>query len=377
MRPELVLGIESSCDETSAAVLRGDDTLLGHVIHSQDAHELWGGVVPEIAARAHLDALDRVVEGALEEAGVALREIGLIGVTAGPGLVGPLLVGVSWARAAAFGVGCPVVGVHHMEAHLFAPALEDQEAHPPFVALLVSGGHTLLLHVPAWGHYERLGETRDDAAGEAFDKVARLLDLPYPGGPQVERLAAEGDASSFPLPRPMLRRDQAPGDPDYLDFSFSGLKTAVAGVAADPVAMDRPKARADLAAAFQRAAVDVLVAKTLRAVELTGCPRVLLGGGVSANRGLRETMERRLLRRFGSGGRLFRASPRLSADNGAMVARAARFRFDHDGPAPDDLTANPALPFPGLVPPGVHPQADAPDGAETPGSVSRPTGVEG
>jgi N6-L-threonylcarbamoyladenine synthase len=349
--PALVLGIESSCDETSAAVLRGGEELLGHVIHSQDAHQVWGGVVPEIAARAHLDALDRVVLGALAQAGVGLEAVELVGVTAGPGLVGPLLVGVSWARAAAFALGCPVVGVHHMEAHLFAPVLEDPEAHPPFVALLVSGGHTLLLHVPAWGEYHLLGQTRDDAAGEAYDKVARLLDLPYPGGPHVERLAAEGDPARIRLPRPMLRKDQKPRDPDYLDVSFSGLKTAVAGAVAEAEGSPGGPSRADLAAAFQEAAVEVLVAKTLRAVALTGCPRVLLGGGVSANRGLRETMRRRLVRRFGSEARLFHASPRLSADNGAMVARAAHFRFTRDGAAPDDLTADPSLPFPGLVTP--------------------------
>jgi N6-L-threonylcarbamoyladenine synthase len=344
----LVLGLETSCDETSAAVLRGDDELLGHVILSQDVHRVWGGVVPELAARAHLAVIDEVVSAALSEAEVALSDVDAIGVTAGPGLVGALLVGVSWARGAAWGLGCPVVGVHHMEAHLFAPSLEDPEAQPPFVALLVSGGHTLLLFVEVWGRYRLLGETRDDAAGEAFDKVARLMGLPYPGGPQVEALAATGDARRLRLPRPMLRNDQAPVDPDYYDFSFSGLKTAVA-VAAHDEARPEGEPDADLAAAFQEAAVDVLVSKTLRAVEATGCRRVLVGGGVAANRSLRQEMARRL----GPEGRLFAASPRLSADNGAMVARAARFRLARGEVAGPDLTADPALPFPGLLRPGL------------------------
>ncbi|HUH12465.1 MAG TPA: tRNA (adenosine(37)-N6)-threonylcarbamoyltransferase complex transferase subunit TsaD, partial [Longimicrobiales bacterium] len=189
----LVLGIETSCDETSVALLRGERELLGHVILSQDVHELYGGVVPELASRAHLRVMDEVVDGALDEAGVALEDVDLFAVTAGPGLIGALLVGVTWAKAAAWALERPVVGVHHMEAHLFAAGLDDAEAAPPFVALLVSGGHTLLLWVPEWGCYELLGETRDDAAGEAFDKVAKMLGLGYPGGPVIERAAARGD----------------------------------------------------------------------------------------------------------------------------------------------------------------------------------------
>lgn len=349
MSDTLVLGIESSCDETSAAVLRGDRELLGHVILSQDAHEVWGGVVPEIAARAHLSVLDRVVEQALREAGIELGDVDAVGVTTGPGLIGALLVGVSWAKAAAFALDRPLVGVHHMEAHLFAPGIEDAEAEPPFVALLVSGGHTLLLHVERWGSYRLLGETRDDAAGEAYDKVARLLGLPYPGGPHVERLAARtagGDRGGLRLPRPMLRRDQRPGDPDFYDFSFSGLKTAVAAAREEAPG---DEGAALVAAAFQDAAVDVLVSKTLRAVEETGCPRVLLGGGVASNRGLREEAGRRLRRVAGREARLFFASPRLSSDNGAMVARAARFHLLRGAVAPPDLAAHAALPFPGLV----------------------------
>lgn len=342
----VVLGIETSCDETSAALLRGDREILGHVILSQDVHRLYGGVVPELAARAHLAVLDDVVRGVLDEAGIESDAIDAVGVTAGPGLIGALLVGVAWAKALAFGLGKPLVAVHHMEAHLFAPSLEDPDAEPPFVALLVSGGHTLLLHAEEWGRYRLLGATRDDAVGEAYDKVAKILGLPYPGGPHVERLAAEGDPSRHPLPRPMLRRDQRPGDPDYYDFSFSGLKTAVAVRAAALDAEDRLEdERPHLAAAFQSAVVDTVVEKTLRAVRTTGCDRVLLGGGVSANRGLRKAMRTRL----DTAARVFHSTPRLAQDNGAMIARAARFRLERGDTASLDLTADAALAFPGLV----------------------------
>ena len=356
----LVLGLETSCDETSAAVLSGDLRLLGHVILSQDVHEVYGGVVPELAARAHLQKVDVVVDQALEQAGVTLRDIDVVGVTAGPGLIGALLVGVCWAKAAAYGLGRPWVAVHHMEAHLFSPSLEDAEAEPPFVALLVSGGHTLLLHATAWGEYRLLGETRDDAAGEAFDKVAKLLGLKYPGGPEIERFAAAGDAARHRLPRPMLARNQRPEEKDYCDFSFSGLKTAVVelvrSLEADGVLEQE---RAHVAAAFQAAAVDVLATKTLRAVEQTGCEKVLLGGGVSANRALRDTIAARL----GSRGRLFYSSPRLALDNGAMVARAARFHFDRGEVSAPDGSASAALPFPGMLDPLALDSGTMPKGA--------------
>jgi N6-L-threonylcarbamoyladenine synthase len=347
----LVLGLETSCDETSVAVLAGDDTILGHVILSQDVHEVYGGVVPELAARAHLQKVDAVVDEALRRAGVQLTDLDVVGVTAGPGLIGALLVGVCWAKAAAYGLGRPLVPVHHMEAHLFAPSLEDREAVPPFVALLVSGGHTLLLHAQAWGQYRLLGQTRDDAAGEAFDKVAKLLSLPYPGGPSIQRVAEAGDAGRHTLPRPMLRRNQPPGSEDFYDFSFSGLKTAVVELArgvekrsgSGGLELETPH----IAAAFQAAAVDVLVAKTLRAVEQTGCSRVVLGGGVSANALLRSEMARRL-HGVDPAGRVFFASPRLSLDNGAMVARAARFRFERGEVAGLDASASASLPFPGM-----------------------------
>lgn len=345
MSAPLVLAVESSCDETSAAVLR-DGELAGHVILSQDVHALYGGVVPEIASRAHLQAVDDVVDGALRQAGVELTHVEVFAATAGPGLIGALLVGLAWVKAAAWSLGRPMVGVHHMEAHLFATALEHADAQPPFVGLLVSGGHTMLLWVPAWGRYELLGETRDDAAGEAFDKVAKILGLGYPGGPEIQRAAAHGDGAAHAFPRPMLTRDPDLTDPAAFAFSFSGLKTAVLTRVRDLEAAGRlAEERANLAASFQAAAVDVLVGKTLQAVALTGCQRVVLGGGVAASRALREALAERL----GSDGQLFHPSPRLATDNAAMIARAALFRFGLGEVAPLDLTARADLPFPGLT----------------------------
>lgn len=346
MNTPLVLGIETSCDETSAAVLRGERELLGHVILSQDVHAVYGGVVPELAARAHMRALNDVVARALAEARVSLRELDAVGVTAGPGLIGALLVGVSWAKAAAYALGKPLVPVHHMEAHLFAPNLEDSEAQPPFVALLVSGGHTLLVWAPAWGEYHVLGATRDDAAGEAFDKVAKRLGLPYPGGPPLERLAREGDPRRHRFPRPMLHGGQARDDPGYYDFSFSGLKTAVVTRVVElEGAGTFEEECAHVAAGFHEAIIEVLVAKTMRAVEATRCSRVLVGGGVAANRGLREELARRL----GPQGRLFHSKPRLAVDNGAMVARAAVFHLGRGEVAAADVSACADLPFPGAA----------------------------
>ena len=345
----LVLGLETSCDETAAAILDGDNRILGHVILSQDVHEVYGGVVPELAARAHLQKVDSVVNEALERAGVELEDVDVFGVTTGPGLIGALLVGVCWTKAVAWAFDRPWVAVHHMEGHLFGPVLEDPQAEPPFIALLVSGGHTLLLYVTAWGEYELLGKTRDDAAGEAFDKVAKLLGLPYPGGPAVQRIAEDGDPGRHRLPRPMLRRNQTVEDPAFYDFSFSGLKTAVIDLTTklgDSLSDQAPH----VAAAFQDAAVDVLVSKTLRAMRETGCGRVILGGGVSANVHLRQEMGRRIKELDAETGprSLHCASLRLSLDNGAMIARAARFRFEKGERAPLDQNAWASLDFPGL-----------------------------
>ncbi|MDT8436733.1 MAG: tRNA (adenosine(37)-N6)-threonylcarbamoyltransferase complex transferase subunit TsaD [Gemmatimonadota bacterium] len=342
-----VLGIETSCDETSAAVVV-DGRILGHVVLSQDAHRAFGGVVPEIAARAHLRQLDGVVRAALREADLPADRLAAVGATAGPGLVGALLTGLNWAKAYAYGLGRPCIGVHHMEAHLFANALHDPEARPPFVALLVSGGHTLLLYAPEWGRYELLGETRDDAAGEAFDKVARRLGFGFPGGPEIERQARQGVAGRFRLPRPMLAGKDGPADPAWFDFSFSGLKTATALLAAElerqgPGALE--EARADLAAEFQAAVIETLAEKTRRAVAHTGCARVLIGGGVACNGALRD----RLTAVLPAGGRLFAPPPRLAGDNAAMVAHVAAWRLARGESSPLELNADPSLPFPGLV----------------------------
>ena len=340
-----ILGIETSCDETSAAVLAGDGdvaTLESLVILSQDVHRIFGGVVPEIASRHHLTAIVPVVRQALADAKVELEGVDAVAVTNAPGLVGALLVGVSFAKALAHGRGIPCVGVHHMEGHLFATALEHRDAVPPFTALLVSGGHTLLVDVEAWGRYRLLGRTRDDAAGEAFDKVAKLLGLPYPGGPHVERLAREGEPGRFRFARPMLRRNQQPGDDDYYDVSFSGLKTAVLHAVRGGTADDAPH----IARGFHDALVDTLVEKTARAVERFGRTRVVLGGGVAGNRTLAGAMRDRMRR---AGAEVYAPSPRLATDNAAMIARAGLFHLERGERAPLDLNAFASLPLPGLV----------------------------
>jgi N6-L-threonylcarbamoyladenine synthase len=344
-----VLGIETSCDETSAAVVSGGE-VIGHVILSQDAHERFGGVVPEIAARAHLRQLDSVVDAALREADLTAERLAGVGVTAGPGLIGALLVGLNWAKGFAWARDLPLLGVHHMEAHLFANSLESPEAQPPFVALLVSGGHTMLLHAERWGSYQLLGQTRDDAAGEAFDKVARRLGLGYPGGPEIERVGRRGEPGRFRLPRPMLSGRDGPEDPSYFDFSFSGLKTATALLAAELEEGDgslRAEELPHLAAEFQQAVVDTLVGKVMRAVEWSGCDRVLLGGGVARNGVLRARLAEALA---AGGGSLFAPSPRLAADNAAMVARLAEHRLSLGERSPLDLNADPSFTFPGLRP---------------------------
>ena len=340
-----ILGIETSCDETSASVLRGegnDVVLESLIILSQDVHRIFGGVVPEIASRQHLTAIVPVVQRALADAGVTLNAVDAVAVTHAPGLVGALLVGVSFAKALAFGRGLPCVGVHHMEGHLFATALEHPGAVPPFTALLVSGGHTLLLDVEAWGRYRLLGRTRDDAAGEAFDKVAKLIGLPYPGGPHVERLAATGDPSRFRFARPMLRRNQLPADSDYYDVSFSGLKTAVLHA----VRAGSPEDHPHIARGFHDALVETLVEKTARAVEQFGRERVVLGGGVAGNRTLAAAMQSRV-RRLGA--TVFAPSARLATDNAAMIARAGLYHLEQGERSPLDLNAFASLSIPGLV----------------------------
>jgi N6-L-threonylcarbamoyladenine synthase len=343
-----ILGIETSCDETSAAVLSGvgeEVTLESLVILSQDVHRVFGGVVPEIASRQHLVTLQPVIDRALADAGTTLGGIDAIAVTHAPGLVGALLVGVAAAKGLAIARGLPLVGVHHMEGHLFATSLEHVEAVPPFTALLVSGGHTLLLDVPTWGAYLQLGATRDDAAGEAFDKAAKLLGLPYPGGRHIEALALQGDPAQFRFARPMLRRDQRVGDDDYYDVSFSGLKTAVLNAVRG--ADDTPALRADIARGFQDALIETLAAKVARAVRAHHRSRVVLGGGVACNRALVAAIERAV----GADVRVFAPTPRIATDNAAMIARAGLWRFERGERASLDLACHAGLPIPGLVVP--------------------------
>jgi len=330
---EVVLGIETSCDETSAAVLvKGELASLS--ILSQDVHQIFGGVVPELASRAHLAALPAVVDRALAEAGLNLSAVDAVAVTAGPGLAGALLVGVVYAKALAYAADRALIGVHHMEGHLFAPLVEDPALAPPFVALLVSGGHTLLLDVSAWGRYKLLGQTRDDAAGEAFDKVASLLGLGYPGGPAIEKLAREGDPTRFAFPRPMIA--------EGFEFSFSGLKTAV--LHAVRASDDLERDRAHLARGFQDAVLDVLVTKLARAVKATGYRTAVLGGGVACSRALTAAAAERLA----GVARVAVASPRLNADNAAMIARAGWYRLGLGERSDWTLDARADLPLPGL-----------------------------
>ncbi|MBI1809719.1 MAG: tRNA (adenosine(37)-N6)-threonylcarbamoyltransferase complex transferase subunit TsaD [Gemmatimonadetes bacterium] len=351
-----VLGIESSCDETSAAIVSGtgDDAALESLtILSQDVHAIFGGVVPEIASRAHLTAIAPVVRHALEQAGRGWADIDAVAVTHAPGLVGALLVGVSFAKSLAAARGLPVLGVHHLEGHLFATALDDRAAVPPFTALLVSGGHTMLLDVPAWGEYRLLGATRDDAAGEAFDKVAKLLGLPYPGGRHIETLAREGTPGRVRFARPMLNGGQRPGDDDYYDVSFSGLKTAVLHAVRDAEARGARDADAPhIARGFQDALIETLAAKTVRAAEAFGRTRIVLGGGVACNRALAAEIARRAAESLGAAA-VHAPSPRLATDNAAMIARAGLFRLERGERSGYDLNAYAALPIPGLVAPGA------------------------
>ena len=343
----LILGIETSCDETSAAVLEGSGdsvTQKSLIILSQDVHRVFGGVVPEIASRAHLTSIVPVVEIALSEAKIGLPDLDAIAVTYAPGLVGALLVGVSYAKGLAYTLDVPLVGVHHMEGHLFAIALENRDAVPPFTALLVSGGHTLLIDVEAWGKYRLLGATRDDAAGEAFDKVAKMLGLPYPGGRYVEQLAANGKAGRFRFGRGMLRKNALQTDDDYYAFSFSGLKTAVLNaVKASP---DIEADKADIARAFQDSLIESLTEKTARAAAAFGRERVVLGGGVACNKTLVSAMTARMAP---DGISVFAPTPRLSTDNAAMIARAGLFHFEQGERSSLDLGAYASRPIPGLV----------------------------
>ena len=315
-----ILGIETSCDETGVAVydtaLAGPAGLLAHGLYSQIAlHAQYGGVVPELASRDHVRKLLPLVRQTLDEAGLGVADLDGVAYTAGPGLVGALLVGAGVARALAWALELPAIGVHHMEGHLLAPLMEDNPPEPPFVALLVSGGHTQLVAVDAIGRYRLLGETLDDAAGEAFDKTAKLMGLPYPGGPQLAKLAMIGTPGKFRFARPMTNR---PG----LDFSFSGLKTQVLLAWRDSDQSDQT--RADIARGFEDAVVDTLAIKCQRALDAAGCKVLVVAGGVGANRQLRAKLHEMAEH---NGGRVCFPRPELCTDNGAMIAFAGALRL--------------------------------------------------
>lgn len=321
LRPMLVLGVESSCDETGVAVVdasgRDIPRLLAQALHSQiDLHQAYGGVVPELASRDHVRRALPLLEQTLEQAGLSVNQLDAVAYTRGPGLAGALLVGAGLACALAAALGRPALGIHHLEGHLLSPFLGDDPPQFPFLALLVSGGHTQLMQVRTVAQYELLGETIDDAAGEAFDKSAKLLGLPYPGGPHLARLALEGDEQAFKLPRPLLHSGDS-------DFSFAGLKTAVL-TQAQRLGDQLPMRRADLAASTQAAIVDVLVAKSLAALDQTGLQRLVVAGGVGANSRLREQLERACAPR---GVRVHYPQLSLCTDNGAMIALAAGMRI--------------------------------------------------
>ncbi|MEM6774759.1 MAG: tRNA (adenosine(37)-N6)-threonylcarbamoyltransferase complex transferase subunit TsaD [Pseudomonadota bacterium] len=316
----IVLGLETSCDETGVALYDTGRGLLAHVLHSQVAvHAEYGGVVPELASRDHIRRSLPLVGQALEDAGIVAGDVDAVAYTAGPGLVGALMVGATLARALAMGWGIPALGVHHMEGHLLAPMLEEDAPEYPFVALLVSGGHTQLVRVDGIGRYHLLGESLDDAAGEAFDKTAKMLGLPYPGGPHVAALAESGDPGRFDFPRPMVNR---PG----LDFSFSGLKTHTLTVIRDQDARGEldEQTRADIARAFEEAVVSTLLIKCRRALEQEGLTRLVMAGGVSANRNLRRQLADALVKQ---GSRVYYPAPQFCTDNGAMSAFAGAQRL--------------------------------------------------
>lgn len=327
----LVLGIESSCDETSVAVIRDGNEVLANIILSQKEHTKFGGVVPEVASRTHLKTIVPIYEEALEKADVSLTDIDLIAATMGPGLVGPLLVGLTFAKGLAYASSIPFVGVNHMEGHLSANYLTHQNIDEHHLSLIVSGGHTMLLEVKSFGEYKMLGNTKDDAAGEAYDKVAKIMGLGYPGGAALDKLAQEGDSSYKKFPRAMMREQ------GYM-FSYSGLKTAVSLHIKSLSDEDFKKNIANIAASFQEAAIEVLVEKTLRAAKEKHINHVTIAGGVAANSRIRSMFSERIR----GNQKLFYPPISLCTDNAAMIAAAGYYRFKKDGPS--ELITN-AVPY--------------------------------
>lgn len=330
----LILAIETSCDETAASVVKNGREVLSNVIYTQIAlHTKYGGVVPEIASRKHIEKINQVIESALEEAGVTLRDITAIAVTYGPGLVGALLVGVSEAKAISFATGIPLIGVHHISGHISANYIEYPELEPPFVCLVASGGHSHLVVVRDYGEYEIIGRTRDDAAGEAFDKVARAIGLGYPGGPKIDKLSKEGNPDAIPFPRAKV------GENEY-DFSFSGLKSAVLNYLNSCQMKGEEINQADVAASFQKAVIDVLVEHSLHAVKEFGFDRFAIAGGVASNTSLRAAFEEECVKR---GITFYHPSPVYCTDNAAMIGVAGYYEYVRGVRHEYDLNAVPNL----------------------------------
>ena len=313
-----ILAIESSCDETAAAVVRNGREVLSNVIYSQiDLHTLYGGVVHEIASRKHIDKINQVVEKAIADSGMELKDMDAIAVTYGPGLVGPLLVGVSFAKALAYGANLPIIGVHHIEGHICANYIANKELEPPFMCLIVSGGHTHLVKVADYGKYEILGKTEDDAAGEAFDKVARAIGLGYPGGPKIDKVSKSGNPEAIKFPRAKV------GGSEY-DFSFSGLKSAVLNYLNTASMNNETIVTEDVAASFQQAVIDVRVGHSMEALSQYGFKKFAIAGGVASNSGLREAFEKACAERQIE---FFLPPPILCTDNAAMIGSAAYFEY--------------------------------------------------
>lgn len=330
----LILAIESSCDETAAAVVKNGREVLSNIIFSQiDLHTVYGGVVPEIASRKHIEKINQVIEEALQKAQVGLQDLDAIAVTYGPGLVGALLVGVSAAKAISFATGIPLVGVHHIEGHISANYIENKELEPPFVCLVVSGGHSHLVKVLDYGVYEILGRTRDDAAGEAFDKVARAIGLGYPGGPKIDKVSREGNPEAISFPRAKV------GDAIY-DFSFSGLKSAVLNYLNSCEMKGISINQADVAASFQKAVVDVLVEHSMEAVKQCGMKKFAIAGGVASNTHLRSALEQACK---DAGVEFYHPSPILCTDNAAMIGTAGYYEYCKGVRSGYDLNAVPNL----------------------------------
>lgn len=332
----ITMGIESSCDETAIAIVADGRTVLSNIISSQIAvHKVFGGVVPEIASRHHLTNINSVYQQALDEAGITIDDVDLIGVTCGPGLVGALLIGLAHAKAVAFATGKPLVGVHHIQGHISANYVQSPDLEPPFMALVVSGGHTHIVDVKGYNSFEVLGRTRDDAVGEAFDKVARVLGLGYPGGPLIDKLAKEGDPNAIDFPRVFLEKDS-------LDFSFSGIKTGVLNYINGQRQKNLEINNADVAASFQQAVMDVIVTKTVRAAKQRKQKRIVVAGGVAANSKLRDMLGKACEK---EGIKMYVPAPILCTDNGVMIACAAYYKYQAGMSSDFTLDAYPNLPL--------------------------------